>query len=386
MMKKVIFIFVIWRLLLWLPLFSAPHLLAFRKGYEYTLLPYFTKTFNPINNPLLFPWGNFDGIYYLLIALKGYTVNAGFFPLFPLLIRLATLPFGTLLPFDPLEYLMAHLLVTAFAFGAMVVLYKLARLDYPVKVSLATVVFLLIFPTAFFLAGIYPEGLFLFLCVCSFYFARKRHWLLAGISAGLASATRPVGIVLAPALIWEFIVSEKPKPGNYGEIIRRGWALILAPAGLVAYMYYNFINWGNAFYFVAAQGNFRNNRSVTSLILFPQTLFRYFKILLTVSSAHYEWWTALSELAAFTFAALLIVAALKKRLRTSYLIFTLLGFFIPTSTGTFTGLPRYILVLFPIFIALALSGGKLFKLAYAVCAVILLALFLIFFSRGWYIA
>lgn len=49
-------------------------------------------------------------------------------------------------------------------------------------------------------------------------------------------------------------------------------------------------------------------------------------------------------------ALALIVYGFIKKLRLSYLIYCVLGFFLATITGSFSSLPRYIIVLFPLFI------------------------------------
>ena len=43
-----------------------------REGYAYTLLPYFLQKESILSNFLFYPFGNFDAVYYLLIAAKGY--------------------------------------------------------------------------------------------------------------------------------------------------------------------------------------------------------------------------------------------------------------------------------------------------------------------------
>jgi hypothetical protein len=59
---------------------------------------------------------------------------------------------------------------------------------------------------------------------------------------------------------------------------------------------------------------------------------------------------------------------------------------IPASSGTFSGLPRYILPLFPIFLSLALITSKPLKVAYCVIGIILLFLCFMYFSKGYFIA
>ncbi len=380
-MKRIILLFLGWKIFLFLPLIASEVFLSSRTGYGYTLLPYFLdKSNNLLSHFLLYPFANFDGVYYLLIAAKGYTVNAGFFPLFPLSIHLAVLPFNNIFPFDPIQFFVGIILVGIYFWIALIVFYKLIRLDYKENVAIWAIVFFLIFPTSFFYASIYSESLFLLLSLSAFYFARKEKWVWAGMAGVLLSATRFVGIFILPAILYEYFKYEKNK--SFVKLI----SLFVIPLGLITYAIYNFQKWGNAFYFIQAQGNFANNRTVNSIILFPQTLFRYIKILFSVKPNIYEWWVAFFELSFFVFAISLFYIAWKKKIRFSYLLFGFLCFVLPVSSGTFSGLPRYLLTIFPIFIALALIKNKMFKIIY--CAISILLLFLIFmlFSKGYFIA
>ena len=381
MIKKIFFLFLTWRAILFLPIIIANQFVKYREGYAYTSINYFIeKSQNIVSNFLLSPWANFDGIYYLLIAEKGYTVNAGFFPLFPIIIHLITSVFGNILEFDPRQYFTAIFLVSLFFLCALIVLYKLINLDYKSNIAILSIIFILLFPTSFFFAATYSESLFFLLLVLSFYFARKKNWILASIFGMFLTVTRPVGIAIFPALLYEFYVSEKTL------IKSKMIALLAIPIGLISYCLYNLHKWGNAFYFIEAQGNFQNNREVSQIILFPQTIFRYLKIFFTVSPRQYEWFIAIFELSAFIFASIMLYIARRKKVRLSYLIFSIIAFLIPVSTGTFSGLPRYILVLFPIFIALALTQNRTFKIFYAALSVILLFVLIALFSKGYFIA
>jgi hypothetical protein len=151
-------------------------------------------------------------------------------------------------------------------------------------------------------------------------------------------------------------------------------------------MWFNLEKWGDTFYFIQAQGDFQNNRSVTSLVFIPQTIFRYINILTTLSPGIFEWWIALLEISTFIFVSIMFFVAWKKKIRISYILFALICFLIPVSSGTFTGLPRYALVLFPIFIAIALIENKVIKICYSTIGFILLFLLFMLFSKGYYIA
>lgn len=384
MIKKIALIFLSWRLLLFIPLIAGNIFLTYRQGYPYTSPLHFLSDPNWLVSSFLFSsWANFDGVHYLLIAANGYTQNAGFFPMYPILIFILTSiisPSAAIYPFYPVQYLEV-LFVTNLFFGlALIILYKLIKLDHEDEVAVWGIIFILLFPTSFFFASIYSESLFLLLTLLSFYFARTNRWFLASLCGGLLTATRLVGIAIIPALIYEFVKNEK------SLVKLKSLFLFITPLGLLSYMLFNFLKWGNPFYFVQAQGSFYNERTVDSIVLIPQTIFRYIKILTTLSPSVFEWWIALLEISVFVFVSVLIYLAWKKRLRLSYIIFAIVCFLIPISSGTFTGLPRYVLIMFPIFIALALVKSKLIKISYAVICSILLFILFMLFSKGYYIA
>lgn len=375
MAKKISSVYIVWRLFLFIPLIVSQIFLKIRPGFDYTTPLHYQA--NQISHFLLYPWANFDGVYYLIIASGGYSVdNAGFFPLFPNLIKIFSLNSAA---FSYQQFFIAFILCSIFSFVCLVFFEKLVKIDYKKEVSFQSILFLLLLPVSFFLTTIYSESLFFLLLILSFYFARKGNWLLSSIAALLLTATRFVGIAIIPALLFEFFVQNKTL------LNKKILFLFLTPLGLITYTLFNFYQWGRPLQFIVAQGTLHNNRSVDNIVLFPQTIFRYFKILTSVSVS-FEWWVALLELSTFIFVSVMLYIAWRKKVRISYLIFSVIAFLIPVSSGTFSGLPRYSLVLFPIFIALALIKNKWIKITYSIIGLILLFIIFMFFSKGYYIA
>lgn len=379
-MKFVVLAFLTWRILLFIPLILGDILLQYRSGYEFTNIWSRTAEYFLVSNSLIYPWANFDGVHYLSIASFGYTTEGNFFPLFPLLINIVAQIFGNDLPFGASYFFSGFMIANLCFFLSLIILYKLILLDFSTKVTKQSIIFLLIFPTSFYFGAIYTESLFLLLIVCSFYFARKNNWFLASIFAMFSTATKLIGIVIWPALIYQFLKKEGLK------FSIKLLSLVLVPIGLISYAVFNFYKWGDFLYFIKAHGNFANSRSVDSIILFPQAIFRYTKILTTLSVSYYEWWIALLEISIFYIVAILLYIAWKKKVGKEYLLFYLLSFLIPVSSGTFNGVPRYAIVLFPIFLALALIKSQAIKISYTIISPILLFILLIFFSRGYFVA
>jgi hypothetical protein len=146
-------------------------------------------------------WQRNDACAYERIAQTGYRANDGavaFFPLYPLLMRVASLVFGGHLT-------AGGLLVSAFAsVAAMIGMWRLVRDDFGERIAGRAILYLSIFPTAIFLFAPYTEALFLALIVWTLLLARRGSWLAAAPLAFLAGLTRTQGILLVLPLAWEF--------------------------------------------------------------------------------------------------------------------------------------------------------------------------------------
>jgi hypothetical protein len=145
-------------------------------------------------------WERADALWFLRIASDGYRLedsSAAFFPLFPLLVRAVAWVTGG-------RYLLAGFVVSNVALIAgLTVLFKLTREEFGELFARRTVLYLCLFPTAFFLFAPFSEPLFLALAVGALYAARHRSWPAAGLLGAGAAATRSIGILLCAVLAVE---------------------------------------------------------------------------------------------------------------------------------------------------------------------------------------
>ena len=147
--------------------------------------------------------GAWDGIWYRSIAVHGYdpTIghgdNAAFLPLYPMVLR----GLRTLAPFVDLVWLGAAASTALMAVG-MCLLYKLTDERFGRTIARRTVLFLSISPLAFVFSAVYAESLFLVLATGTFLLAERKRFFWASVLGALGVLTRPVGLALAPALIW----------------------------------------------------------------------------------------------------------------------------------------------------------------------------------------
>jgi len=172
---------------------------------------------------LLGVWQRWDVVHYQRIAAQGYTdeESSAFSPLFPSLIALLGAGLGG-------NYLLAGLVVSNLSFFlTLVCLYKLTELDYGEEVARRTVLYLSIFPTAFFFFVPYSESLYLLSVVLFFCALRRRRWVLACATTVLASLTRLQGSVLLIPWGFEYLNHVR------FDLRRVRWDVLLIPLALI---------------------------------------------------------------------------------------------------------------------------------------------------------
>ena len=140
-------------------------------------------------------WGRWDSDFFLRIAQNGYgDASAAFHPLYPALIAgLGRLFLG--------HYLLAGLVISLLCcLGSFVLLHHLAEERLGPDGAQRSVLYLAVFPMALFLQAVYSESLFLLLVLPAFALAERNRFAGAGLVAGLAILTRAAGLALLPAL------------------------------------------------------------------------------------------------------------------------------------------------------------------------------------------
>ncbi len=374
MPRKIFYHLLNWRLALTVLAALAIFILPFKDSF-----PYRQAVLEPFGHPLFYSWGNFDGVHYLGIAKQGYFADftQAFFPLFPLTLRWLNLALGNLL--------ISGLIISHLSFYlALLILYRLVCFDFSKTIAHRTLIFLLLFPTSFFFASIYSESLFLLLVVASFYFMRTQHQSAAILFAALATSTRLVGIFILPALILEKHHQLKKSKKHPTQLLPY-LPILLSALGLLLYMYFLHQHYSDALYFLHAQPAFGAQRSADRLILLYQVIYRYLRMITTVSPFSVLFYTVAQEfLLSVIFITLSLISF--KKLRPSYALFSILSLITPTLTGTFSSMPRYILTAFPLFILLGSLKPSLLTRTIITGSAILLAANTILFTRGYWIS
>jgi hypothetical protein len=320
-------------------------------------------------------FNRWDAPHYLDIAQNWY-VNTGdpanfivFFPLYPILIRLITLNFDY-------ANISALIVANACSFVAFYYLYRLAKLEFNSKVAVKAVLFMSIFPTAYFLSAPYTEGLFFALVIASIYYARVSRWEVSGLLSMFAALSRLAGLLLLPVLLVEFLHQKhwNPRKVDYKIV----WA-VLAVVGFLIYLGINLQVTGDAFKFMEIEKT------------------HWFNTFDPIAGLKAAWdWAAtrgypdnfsigIAPLVFAVFGLVMFGAAVWKRFRPSYLVYMFLTWGLAVSTSWWISVPRYIMAMFPMFILLgALTRNKIVNAAIAAAFTVGLVYFTATFALGWW--
>lgn len=326
-------------------------------------------------------WNVWDAPHYVSLATSGYQIVGdpanfiAFLPLLPLLISVFQFIFQ-------ISFLIAGYIVSLFTSILLaIMLYKLVLLDYQKKTAGLTVLMLFIFPTSFFLHIPYTESLFILLSVAAFYFVRRGNYWASFFFTGLATATKIAGLGLIPAIFAEILIFDRQnfrKLGVYSKLGIVLTGLTISLSGFLIYLFLNYFLFGDFFHFVIV----RSQHWYINFAPFGQGLLSTFDAL--------SWRVGLekvmlgyAQIVAFFLGLMMSIYVLIK-VRISYGLFMLLVLWISYSMSFWTGMPRFILSLFPMFIALALlSEHPVFRYVWIlISATLLIAFSLIFIQYG----
>jgi Gpi18-like mannosyltransferase len=293
------------------------------------------------SNALLAVWGRWDAVHYLDIATQGYQgTDMAFFPLYPFLIRIV----GTIAG----NHLVAGLLISnaSFFFG-LLFLYKLLEHEYDRSVARRAIFYVSIFPTAVFFSAVYSESLFFMLTVASFYYMRSHRWWLAGAIGFFAALTRVEGVLLVIPFYMEWLAIYRR---DLGRGLVDAAAGMLIPLGLSVYMAYLWVLRADPLYFSHVQIHWNRHFAMP----WVSVINAFSKI------AHSSGQTAANQTleVAFTFLMILVLIAGWKQLRASYIAYMALSVLVPMCTSSLMSMPRFALVLFPMFAILARWGER----------------------------
>jgi hypothetical protein len=315
-------------------------------------------------------WNRWDGPHFIEIARFGYWPPADparivLFPVFPYMLRAGSFAIG------PVPAGMAIAFVSTLAAAAG--LYRLARFDHGRATARWSVLAMGVFPTAYFLVAPYSEAPFLAFAIWAFVFARQDNWGAAGILTFLAAATRVPGWFLIPALVVEYWRARR-------RLDRDAAWLVVALGGPLLYLGINFVTFGDPLYFLEVQRRVFGVTTVPPWVTIPNIV--GFALAFKPTE---NWATVyLAPLVAIALLALVTLwTAIGRGRRASYFVYSALTLVSVATLSWPISVPRYLMGVFPMFLAAGRLGVRpwigppLF-----VASTLLLATFLTLFVSG----
>jgi Mannosyltransferase (PIG-V) len=299
-------------------------------------------------------WARWDSDFFLHIARDGYDrTSAAFPPLYPALV-------GGLGRVFAGHYLLAGLVISlSCCLASFALLHRLTVPRLGEEGARRSVLYLAVFPMTLFLQAVYSESLFLLLTLAAFALAERRRFATAGVVTGLAILTRVAGLALLPALAvlaWR----EREKLRALG-----GLALALPVAAVYPLVLWQQVD--DPWAFGHAQDRWHRHLSVAGpfggVWDGAVAAWRGLEQFVVGRGAHVSganpMHAAAENLQAFAYLVLFVGLAFVawRRFGPAYGVFAFASLAIPlsypSSRWPLLSLPRFGLVVFPLFLALA---------------------------------
>lgn len=232
--------------------------------YQLTAIAW--QTVHPGNSTVVQLLTQWDSGWYLRIVEHGYTgtpepsgplagqANWAFFPLYPLSVALVARTTGVAARHAGI--VLSNIYLVGAIYFAIRYMAHTRDHDTPHVIG-----YLLAFaPYTFYFSTMYAESLYVFLLAAGFYFVSRQRWIRAGIAGGLASATRPLGVLFVLVLLTTYLQEYADRELTLREmavgLLRdedRILAVGLVPLGIGLYMWFLYVHIGDPLAFVHVQ-------------------------------------------------------------------------------------------------------------------------------------
>ena len=316
-------------------------------------------------------------------VLPGVSLSYAFFGFYPFMMRLAAVPLS-LLGMNPIATsTLAGVLVSMVGtLAAMIALYELGRTELGEEGGLRAAFYLIIFPSGFFLAQIYTEGLFVGLAFSSLVLLRKGQRGWAALLAVCATFTRAVGIALFIPLLLDWIREGEWRELDmeWRQIYYKGLPWRIIGRGLVvfspvlAFLLWRISYYGMAFAKVEEEFFGRGLLSLGYTFVAWSEAFRTLFGSNSQAATYYmiEWGAIV-----IAFVACIVGFRRHPDLAGFGLLVVLLSF----TSGPAQGMHRYVLAAPPVFLFLSrLGNNRAFDRAWTIASILLMSTLTILFS------
>ncbi|MDE3112912.1 MAG: hypothetical protein KGN00_09110 [Chloroflexota bacterium] len=300
-------------------------------------------------------WERWDACWYAKTATYGYTTDGGtaFFPLFSMLERVVAL-------FGPHVVVAGMLLNVVVATAALWGLYRIVVRDVDAATARRAMLLLAIFPGALFLLAPFSEAVCLACAVWAIERARAGSWGAALVLAFLEGLSRPVGGLVALPLAW--LAWRQRPPGRRAALAAA--AVVAAPASGLLYLAYTVRVVGRSMFDASAAWG-------TESFHAPWEVFAATVAWIRRTGDPLQ---ALDLTLLVVFLVLVVVGI--RRLPADLTLYAVPQLYLAWSRllpTPLTSTPRYLLVIFPAFIVLALLlRERRAHWAYAILSLLLL--------------
>jgi hypothetical protein len=360
-----------------------------------------------LSDPFLNGHVAWDSEYYLAIAVDGYnstriraipenfrsdqahsffcktpgpycfSLSNAFFPVYSILTKLVAFPLSlfklTKIATATLAAVIVSLLGTL---TAMLSLFSLFKKDLGEDGGVRAAFYFLIFPSSFFLAQVYSEGVFLGLIFAALALINARKWVWAAIISALAVWARPGGAILLLPLLIIWITDRTWKQGFKVAVIKL--LAVLSPA--ISYLIWRLTPLAKAFFVVESQFFGRGLLALNS----TKSVWSYAWHLMQTGASTTRFYYGL-EFTAILLTLLTCVLILRKRPELG--LFGLAIVLFAFTTGAAQGMVRYVLAAPPLFYMTSRWGkNQVFDRVWTLACVLIMALELTLFTFDFWVA
>lgn len=297
-------------------------------------------------------WAQWDSGWYYQIATHGYSwvrgqqATVAFFPAYPVLVGLLTVGRAN-------AYVVGIGVTLVFGAATAALFFVWLRDRVSPRAAWAALGAFLLFPYAFYLYGVvYADALFIAALLGAFLLLEADRPVLAGLAGAVATAARPVGVVLVVALVVRALERRgalRPAGGGLVDLRRARAAdagVLLSLLGLAAWCAYLWSRFDDPFAFLTAQSAWHQGAG-------PSTWLKvqFFRDIADLRSPRA--WVLFMAHPVLTVAAACLVPRVLRRFGAGYGVYVaLLIGLSAVSTKNFFGMARYLLAAFPCFAVL----------------------------------
>jgi hypothetical protein len=193
-------------------------------------------------------WVRWDSFWYESIVdanprfVPEYLSNANFFPFYSWVSWLVALPLRAVTDHEHAFYYGALIVSSASFLLGLAAVERIGTRLIGRDAAIRSVWLLAVFPFSFFFTAVYADALYFCLCAWSLTLAYERRWPLACALAVLAMMTRVPGIALVPALGLEYLRQQDWKPSSLKNAAALAAILAIGPIAIGAYYQWRYGN------------------------------------------------------------------------------------------------------------------------------------------------